>query len=154
MNYHEPNAKARMGEENDPGSQTIFRHCFYEGFRYHAGMNSFPRVLTVLTLATILGGAPGCSMMQRRTTSTSPAQVGNVGYSDQTGAGQLTTHRAGDHERVLRMGRDVLREKGLVDKYDISSATAFERKDHWEVCFTPKSGIAKNLRKKCFNFPF
>ena len=66
--------------------------------------------------------------------------------------GQLTSRRTGDHERALRMGRDILREKGLLDKYDVATATAYEKNGQWEVCFTPRSGIAKTLRKRCFEF--
>lgn len=106
------------------------------------------RPLIAIAISALLIGAPGCSMMQRNPKPTS----NSVGTGQMTPIGHLTTNRTGDNERALRMGRDLLREKNLDDKYDIETATAYNRGDHWEVCFTPKKGLAKRMRKRCFVF--
>ena len=107
-------------------------------------MKSFPRVLIAFGLTATLCATSGCGLLKK----------GSNSFATPEPMGQLTTRRTGDNERALRMGRDVLREKGLQDKYDLNSATAYNKGNKWEVCFTPKSGFAKRLRKRCFTFDF
>jgi hypothetical protein len=110
-----------------------------------AAMKSCPIAWNTLVLAAMLCAASGCGLLKGSSSPFDPPQP----------MGQLATRRTGDNERALRMGRDVLREKGLLDKYDVKTATAYNKGNNkWEVCFTPKSGFAKRLRKRCFTFDF
>lgn len=107
-------------------------------------MKSILRVSIAFGLTAMLCTTSGCGLLKQ---DSNP-------FATPEPMGQLTTRRTGDNERALRMGRDVLRQKGLQDKYDLNTATAYNKGNKWEVCFTPKSGPVKRLRKRCFTFDF
>lgn len=152
MTYHEPGANARRPAAAPPrraGSAHLVR-APVRAFRVaspalRARINAMkPRMppMPTLLLVVLVSLAPGCAWLRGRAPSDATTRP----------AGQLTSRQTGDYERALRVGRRLLRDQGLQDKYDIQTATAYPRGDQWEVCFTPKDGLFKRLRKRCFVF--